>query len=152
MLCCGFTLVAEAEESPKYFAIWLNNGQRIDMLLSEKPNVKFEEGTLKFEASATAVEYKASDVKEFTLEATQSTGIHSMKADGKDCSISQSDNMLNILGAEPYAKFLLYNAAGVLVSTNTADGTGTLSISLDRLGRGTYILKNASTTFKILKR
>lgn len=151
MFCC-ITLVAGAADAPKYFAVWLKNGQRIDFLLSEKPNVKFDEGTLKFEASSTAIEYNASEVKEFTLEDSPSAGIKNMPSGGKKCTIFQSGNMLIISGAEPYAKFQLYNAAGVIVTAKAADGAGKLSISLDRLNRGAYILKIASTTLKIMRK
>lgn len=151
MFCC-FTLIAGAADAPKYFAVWLKNGQRIDLLLSEMPNVKYDEGTLKFEASSTAIEYNASEVKEFTLEATASSGIKNLSANGKDCKISQSDNTLSLSGAEPYARLHLYNAGGTLISTNAADGDGMLSISLKQLDHGVYILKIASTTFKIMKK
>lgn len=149
-LCC-ITLVGWAADAPKYFAVWLNNGQRIDLLLSEKPTTTFAEGFLKFEASGTAIEYKASEVKEFTFEDT-SSGIRNVSADGKDCTVRQTGNMLNISGAEPYAKLNLYNAGGMFVSSHFADGTGSLSVSLDMLGQGVYILKIATTTLKIIKR
>lgn len=151
MFCC-ITIAGRAADAPAYFAVWLKNGQRIDLLLSEKPNVTYAEGTFKFEASTTVVEYNASEVKEFTLETTQSSGIRNMAADGKDCNIHQSGNMLNISGVEPNAMLRLYNAGGMLISTNMADGKGTFSISLDPLDHGVYILKMATTTFKIMKR
>ena len=149
---CSITIISWAADAPKYFAVWLNNGQRIDLLLSEKPTTTFAEGILKFEAPGTAIEYKASEVKEFTLEDTQSSGIRNMSADSKDCTINQSGNVLSISGAEPNAKLYLYNAGGMLVSTHAADGTGKLSISLDQLNRRAYILKIASTTLKIIKK
>ena len=151
MFCC-ITLIVQAADAPKYFTVWLKNGQRIDLLLSEKPNVQFNEGSLKFVTSGTAIEYNASDVKEFTLEAISPTGINNFSADDKDCVITQSGNTLSVSGAEPYAKFYLYTAGSMLVSTYVANGNGTLSMSLDQLGQGVYILKTASTTFKVMKR
>ena len=151
-LFCCITFVGWAADSPKYFAVWLNNGQRIDLLLSEKPTTKFAEGVLKFEAPGIAVEYKASEVKEFTLEATPSSGIRNISPDGKDCIVNQSGNVLSISGAKPHAKLHLYNAGGTLISTNAADDNGKLSISLDMLDHGVYILKIATTTLKIMKR
>ena len=64
----------------------------------------------------------------------------------------QAGNVLNVSGAAPYAEVNLYNAGGMLVSTHTADDTGSLSISLDKLGHGVYILKIATTTIKIMQR
>ena len=151
MFCC-ITLVARAADAPQYFAIWLKNGHRIDLLLHEKPNVKYIEGTIKFEAASTVVEYNASDVKEFTLEVIPASGIKNMSAEGKDCAVSQSGNMLTISGAEPYARFSLYNAGGKLISTSSADDKGSLCISLNSLDHGVYILKIATTTLKIMKR
>lgn len=150
MLCC-ITLVGWAAEAPRYFAVWLNNGQRIDLLLSNKPTATFSEGVLKFEVPGTTVEYKASEVKEITLEAT-STGIRNLSADGKNCIVNRSGNLLSISGAEPNAKFYLYNAGGMLVVTHTADATGKFSVSLDTLGLGVYILKTGTTILKIMKR
>ena len=151
MFCC-ITLVGWAADAPKYFAVWLNNGQRIDILLSENPTVKFTEGVLRFEAPGTAIEYSASEVKEFTLETMPSSGIKSLSADDKDLAVSQSEDVLSISGVEPYANLQLYSAGGVLISTHAVDGNGTLNIPLNRLGHGVYILKTTSTTFKIMKR
>ena len=151
MLCC-ITLVSWAADAPKYFSVWLNNGQRIDLLLSEEPTTTFADGILKFKASGTAIEYKASDVKEFTFEALSSSGINGVSQDGKDCIVNQAGNVLNVSGAAPYAEVNLYNSGGMLVSTHTADDTGSLSISLDKLGHGVYILKIATTTIKIMQR
>ncbi len=150
-LFCCVTIIAEAADAPRYLAVWLKNGQRVDLLLSEKPNVKFSEGILRFEASGTAVEYAAADVKEFTLEAV-STGIKGLAAEDKDYVVSQSGNMLSISGAEPYAKVHLYSTDGTLVSTCATAGNGTASISLAPLTQGIYILKIASTTIKILRK
>ncbi len=150
-LCC-ITLVGWAADAPKYFAVWLNNGQRIDLLLYEKPTTTFTEGILKFEASGIAIEYEASEVKEFTFESTPSSGIRNVSADGKDCTVRQAGNMLNISGADPYAKINLYNSGGMFVSSHFADGTGSLSVSLEMLGQGVYILKIDTTTLKIIKR
>ena len=151
MLCC-ITLIIRAADAPKYFTIWLNNGQRIDFLLSEKPTVKFTEGFLRFEAPSTAIEYSASEVKEFTLESMPSSGIKSLSSDGNNWSFSQSGDVLSISGAEPYAKIQLYSAGGMLISTHAVDGNGTLNIPLNQLDHGVYILKTTSTTFKIMKR
>lgn len=151
MFCC-IALAGRAADAPKYFAVWLKNGHRIDLLLSDKPNVTFTEGVLKFEAPGTTIEYKAADVKEFTLETTQSSAIQGVSANGNGCRISQSGNTLGISGAEPYAKLHLYSMGGMLISTYSADGQGSLSISLDPLDQGVYILKTDAITFKILKR
>ena len=151
MFCC-ITFVGWAADAPKYFAVWLNNGQRIDILLSEKPTVKFTEGFLRFEAPSTAIEYSASEVKEFTLESMPSSGIKSLSSNGKNWAFSQSGDVLSISGAEPYAKIQLYSAGGVLISTHAVDGNGTLNIPLNRLDHRVYILKTTSTTFKIMKR
>lgn len=151
IVCC-ITIVGRAAEAPKYFAVWLKNGQRIDLMLSEKPNVSFTSGTLKFTATSSSVEYNANDVKEFTLEATQSTGIQDANDGGKECRVSQSGDVLSISGADPYAKISIYSAGGMLISTHSADGNGVLNVSLNQLGPGVYVLNIASTTLKIIRR
>lgn len=151
MFCCT-TLVGWAADTPMFFTVWLNNGQITDFQLSEKPTVKFAEGVLMFETSSSAIEYNASEVKEFTLETLQASGIKSASGNSNHCVVNQLDNMLSISGAEPYAKVLLYNAGGKLILTNSADDKGTLHITLNSLDHGVYILKIATTTIKIMRR
>lgn len=60
--------------------------------------------------------------------------------------------MLSFSGATPYAKLSLYNVNGTLIQTVAADGKGAVNLSLDSLGPGAYILRIATTTFKIMKK
>ncbi len=149
---CISSLAAAAGDAPKYFTVWMKDGQRIDLLLSDKPVVKFAEGTLRFEASSTILEYKASDVDSFTLEATPSTGIHNVLSGGNDYKILQSGEMLYISNAEPNAQVMLYSVSGSIVMTSPADGQGRVSIPLNQLGRGAYVLKIKNNSFKIMKK
>lgn len=151
MFCC-ITQLGWAADTPNYFAVWLNNGQRIDLLLSEKPTATFSEGIINFEAPGTSIQYKAAEVKEFTLEAMPVTGIESFSVEDKLYAVNQSGNVLSISGAKPNAKLQLYNSGGMLISTHPVDSKGCVNIPLNALIRGGYILKIDSTTIKIMRK
>ena len=148
-LLCFVTTIASAANLPKYFAVWLKNGQRVDLLLTETPRVTCGAETFIFKAGATTLEYLTTDVKEFTLEDKSATSINNVSKVKNFGTIARDGNMLRLSGFAPNETVRVCKLSGEQEATYVTDSDGSLIFSIDNLGRGIYVVNAASTTIKI---
>lgn len=149
LLLCFVTTIASAANSPKYFAVWLKNGQRVDMLLTETPRVTCGTDAFTFKSGSTTFEYPVADVKEFTLEEKGTTAVNNVRKSKGNGTIVRDGNRMRLSGFAPNETVQIFKPSGEQVATYVTDSDGTLEFSIDNLGRGIYIVNTANTTIKI---
>ena len=121
----------------------------------DEPQVKFDETTFYVTSMTNDVQCAAESVLKFTLEDSNAvpnppTAIEKSHIDSP--KPRWYNNTLTLTGTQAHENILVVNAAGVIVAHAVADTDGRLSVSLQSLPSGIYIVKTKSTTFKIVKK
>lgn len=132
------------------FYVWLRNGEAHGYDLDERPNVMLGETVFTLTSSSQTVEYQAADVLRFTLQ-------DEFLVDGVTVpkvmdEMVFSEETMQFAGSKPNSPVQIYDTAGRLVQTATADGEGSLTLPLASLHTGIYIIRTNKTTLKIQKR
>ena len=121
---------AWAEDKAPGIIVWLANGDKTEVLFSDMPELTYVDGyvTLRSNNPSTAISWPLETVKKLTFEDV-STGIGDIK-----------DTGLDILSD----KMAVYDLSGKLVKQRIK--------SLSELPKGTYIVKDGSVTFKVVRK
>lgn len=134
------------------FYVWLRSGEVHGYDLEERPEVKIGETVFTLHSAKHTVEYQADNVLYFTLQdaaVNDPDGISLPEATSK---MQFKEGELQLTGCTPNSAVSVYDMAGLLVQTVQTDANGNLSLSLNTLRSGIYIIKTNNTTFKIQKR
>lgn len=110
------------------------SGGTVEYSFKEKPVVTYSEGYLVISVVGASVEYPLSNMQKFTFGEV-------------------SDMVTRItapVNVAPQPTFI-YNMGGMLMRTFQPSEDGTTPATLDGLPSGTYIIKNGSTSYKVLK-
>ena len=111
------------------------SGGVLQISFSEKPVVTYNEGNLVITASNASVMYPLSNMQKFTFGEV-------------DELVTTITAPVNVAPQPTY----IYSIDGKLMRTYKPGENGRTSTSLDGLGAGTYIIKNGTTSYKMLKR
>ena len=134
------------------FYVWLRSGEVHGYDLEERPEVKIGETVFTLHSAKHTVEYQADNILYFTLQdaaVNDPDGISLPEATSK---MQFKEGELQLTGCTPNSVVSVYDMAGLLVQTTKTDANGNLSLSLNTLRSGIYIIKTNNTTFKIQKR
>lgn len=108
--------------------IWLNDGNKAQVLFSEMPVVTYDNGVLMLKGEETELSWPLENVNKFTIGNT-GTGIRNVKTADLDLL---SD------------KLTVYDLDGRLVQKDLK--------SLSELPKGVYIIKDGSVTTKVVRK
>lgn len=108
--------------------IWLNDGNKAQVLFSEMPVVTYDNGVLMLKGEETELSWPLENVNKFTI-GNAGTGIRNVKAADLDLL---SD------------KLTVYDLNGRLVQKDLK--------SLSELPKGVYIIKDGSVTTKVVRK
>ena len=119
-----------AEDKAMGIVVWMNDGSKTAVLFSDMPEFTYADGyvTLQSNNPSTTISWPLETVKKLTFEDI-STGIGDIK-----------DTGLDILSD----KMAVYDLSGKLVKQRIK--------SLSELPKGTYIVKDGSVTFKVVRK
>jgi len=111
------------------------SGETIEFAFSEEPVVTYADGFLVVSEGKASVLYPLTDIQKFTFgEVTDHVTRITSPAD-----------------ALPHPTYI-YNVGGMLLRTFSPSDDRSTSASLDGLPAGTYIIKNGTTSYKIIKK
>ena len=119
---------AWAQEKAKSIVVWLNDGNKTEVLFSDMPEFTYADGNVILKSQKTDLSWPISNLKEFTFEEVE-TAIRSIKVGD-----------LDILSD----RCAVYDLNGRLVKQQIK--------SLSELPTGTYIVKDGSVTFKVVRK
>ena len=113
------------------------SGGTVEFAFSEKPIVTYSDGYLVISVAdgAASVQYPLSDMEKFTFG-------------------ELSENYTRITPPAEVAPqpTFIYNIGGILMRTLQSTKDGSTPATLDGLPAGTYIIKNGTTNYKIIKK
>ena len=127
---------ATAPRADTALVVHQTSGGTVEFAFSDKPVVTYDtDGYLVISEGPTWVMYPLSGIQKFTFgEVTDQTTRIVAPADAKP---------------QPTH---IYNVGGVLMRTLQPSADGSTPASLEGLPAGTYIIKNGTTSYKIIKR
>ena len=118
---------ARAEDKAKGIVVWLNDGNKTEVLFSDMPEFTYSDGNVTLKSTTTELSWPIANLQRFTFEDVIVTGIKDIKG-------------LDILADDCNA----YDPSGRLVKRNVK--------SLSELPAGTYIVKTGSVTVKVIRK
>lgn len=134
------------------FYVWLRSGEVHGYDLEERPEVKIGETVFTLHSAKHTVEYQADNILYFTLQDAAVNDPDGVSLPEATSKMQFKEGELQLTGCTPNSAVSVYDMAGLLVQTVQTDANGNLSLSLNTLRSGIYIIKTNNTTFKIQKR
>ena len=111
------------------------SGGTVEFAFSKQPVVTYSGGNVVITATEASVEYPLSDIEKFTFkEATD-----------------RVERITAPANQTPQPTYI-YSVGGTLMNTLQPNDDGTTPATLNGLPAGTYIIKNGTTKYKIIKR
>lgn len=129
--------------------VWTHLGDRIGYSLDEQPRVTLELESLIVSTISTKVEYSLDDVRKFTLNKNDVTGIDEVKQ--LMPTMKFNSNTLTFTGCIPGSKIKIMSVNGINLYTLQADNNGYIQIDISALSSGMYLVVTSSITYKIIK-
>ena len=129
--------------------VWTHLGDRIGYSLDEQPRVTLEMESLIVSTINTKVEYSLDDVRKFTLNKNDVTGIDEVKQ--LMPTMKFNSNTLTFTGCIPGSKIKIMSVNGINLCTLQADNNGYIQIDISALSSGMYLVVTSSITYKIIK-
>lgn len=111
------------------------SGGTVEFAFSKKPVLTYSGGNVVITSTETSVEYPLSDIQKFTFNE---------ETDGVERIIAPANQL-------PQPTYI-YNVGGMLMRTLQPNKDGTTPATLEGLPAGTYIIKNGTTKYKIIKK
>ena len=110
-------------------------GGTTEFAFSENPVVTYRDGYLVISTAETSVLYPLTDMAKFTFS-----------------EVTNPVTRITVPTAVAPQPTLIYNISGILLRTLQPNVDGSTPASIDGLPKGTYIIKNGKTSYKISKR
>lgn len=129
--------------------VWTHLGDRIGYSLDEQPRVTLEMESLIVSTINTKVEYSLDDVRKFTLNKNDVTGIDEVKQ--LMPIMKFNSNTLTFTGCIPGSKIKIMSVNGINLCTLQADNNGYIQTDISALSSGMYLVVTSSITYKIIK-
>ena len=129
--------------------VWTHLGDRIGYSLDEQPRVTLGLESLIVSTIKTKVEYSLDDVRKFTLNKNDVTGIDEVKQ--LMPTMKFNSNTLTFTGCIPGSKIKIMSVNGINLYTSQADNDGNVQIDISALSSGMYLVVTSSITYKIIK-
>lgn len=130
--------------------VWTKSGERIAYSLSEHPVITYSGMDLVLTTTHLTVNYPLAELHKFTF-GTEATAIETIST-LSDGQIRMSEEMLILSGFCPSEQVLIYNLKGQKVLNATISSDGSITIDLQSLATGIYVVKTGSITHKIIKK
>ena len=142
---------------PVYFLnLWLHDGGCIIYPLSQYPMIVANKDTTIIKTRIESIEYNTLDIHKYTLgtvivgEYNDMTPIKELQENKTDIRMESNSIVLSQCVADMPVS--LYSINGQLVGTYKTDSNGYLTIPMNNLSKGIYIIKSRSITYKIIKK
>ena len=120
---------AWAEDKAKGIVVWLNDGNKTEVLFSDMPEFTYSDGNVTLKSTTTELSWPIANLQRFTFEDVVVTGIRDITSTGLDILADNCD---------------AYDLNGRLVKRNVK--------SLSELPVGTYVVKTGSVTIKVVRK
>ena len=134
--------------SAKSLVLTLNDGAKVYFIMTttDIPVMRVKDGTITVNGEGS---YTFSQIKSFVISETDDP--NAIEDVAGDSGVGFRANTL-LLSCD-IAKVKVYNASGALVEANISSvGGGRVSVDLNGLNNGVYLISTGNTSFKIMKK
>ncbi len=142
MFCSG-TLHAQR------LVIWQKDGSKVSYNLDEQPKTTFTADDLVITTATTTINYPLSKIQRYTYEGAQ-LSVQNVKEPG--ISITHNGNNIIVKGLPKGKSVTINRVDGIQLIAKRSDGSARLTLSLNSLPAGVYMIKADEITYKFLKR
>ena len=125
-------------------------GERMEYLLSDLPRITQSADAVTLTTSNTSVELSAESISKVYLATSSPTTV--LKVKGPAGSAQLKESQLFLSGYQPGERVSLFHADGRLLQHRSIGDDGTLTLSLEQLPSGIYIVKTNHQSIKIIKK
>lgn len=127
-----------ADDGAKVY-IHFNNGEKMELDFADRPTISFNsKNALKIQSAAMSMKVKAfSTVDRITF--SDQAGIDDIAADGAQIN-TEKGNKVAFLGFKEGTKVSVIGVDGIVYMSATIDDENRFELSLDRLGKGVYLV------------
>lgn len=139
-----------------YMFVQMRDGRHDRYAFADHPIVKHKDNLLFITSKTGEIHYNAEDVHRITFsdDATlYPTGIEDINephlSEGK---LHQQADKVRLSGLRPGSKLHIYATDGKLYAIHHATPEGVITISLNKLPKGMFLLKTESITYKIIRK
>ena len=126
------------------------DGERMEYLLSDLPRITQSADAVTLTTSNTSVELSAESISKVYLAVSSPTAVQKVKTPVGSALLKES--LLFLSGFQPGERVSLYHADGRLLMHRSISSGGTLTLSLEQLPSGIYIVKTNHQSIKIIKK
>ena len=142
MFCSG-TLHAQR------LVIWQKDGSKVSYNLDEQPKTTFTADNLVITTATTTINYPLSKIQRYTYEGAQ-LSVQNVKEQG--ISITHNGDNIIVKGLPKGKSVTIHRIDGTQLLAKRSDGSARLTLSLNSLPAGVYVIKADEIIFKLLKR
>lgn len=151
-LCLFWGLELEATPPGKYnLIVHLKDGTRQTFMLSSRPNVAFESNRFVISQEASNVEFSCENVVRFSFADNNSSDIKGLRQEGLLVSYTDPQHVV-IYGVNAKSKVSVTNMDGKVQPCKTNRKNNGLSVSLESLPKGVYVISVDKQNFKIIRK
>lgn len=149
LLFVGFLVLRAQSSSNLCAVVETTNGKRMEYLLSDLPRIIYDDSMVTLSTNSTIVEFHPEEIlKIYLTEST--TAINDCKS--PDGSISLSHNQVLLSGFSANESVTIFCVDGHQLWRGIIHDNGCLTITLDQLSKGIYIIKTNHQSIKITKK
>lgn len=146
-LLLGLFVPAQAQDNAT-LVLWLSDGTKTDIEVSQLPQIKFENDKVIITSSVLNMEYKAEEVLRFTYKGEE-TAISPFQ---DEAGVSQENGRLVFHGISSANQVSVFSTNGTRIPVSLSKNGGFYSLSLSTIPTGVYILKVNGKTSKFTKK
>lgn len=143
----GLFVPAQAQDNAT-LVLWLSDGTKTDIEVSQLPQIKFENDKVIITSSVLNMEYKAEEVLRFTYKGEE-TAISPFQ---DEAGVSQENGRLVFHGISSANQVSVFSTNGTRIPVSLSKNGGFYSLSLSTIPTGVYILKVNGKTSKFTKK
>jgi hypothetical protein len=150
-LLLGFSVLSIRAVEEKVLIVEQQNGGISSFLLSERPEMKFENHVLQIDMKGKTTDFEIDQVRQFYFDSASSDISH-LPSTGLRI-YSTSDDKVVIEGIDEKESISLCSLKGTNYANRVSTNNRVAEISLAHLPKGTYLISVSNkTTFKIIKK
>lgn len=144
----GISLSCLAEENVQTLDVWTKSGERITYYLSEHPVAAYSGSNLVLKTDELTVNYPLKELHKFTFGSEATSVETTLLPDGR---MQMQKGMLCLTGFRVGEMVSIYSMEGQNVMNATVSSDGTITLFIQSLATGVYVVKTGNVTHKIIK-
>ncbi|MBR4847797.1 MAG: T9SS type A sorting domain-containing protein [Bacteroidaceae bacterium] len=131
--------------------IFMKDGTSVYFLLAEKPLITFENSDVKVVSSTDEAVLVRSQVDRFEFVADVPTDVEDVQEKVEREKFELTRNAIHLSGLTPGCKVQLFSIGGQSILATAANENGAVTISIDSLPAGIYLVNYNEITIKFIK-